>query len=158
MPVYVCRWPNGDFSVVSAVNKEIAIELLDEVGSAEGCPIVTIRDFMVHFVLTDSGELEFESYGEATENRIMEWGYPVLDEVLMEASSQELTKEQKDKLIQDAVEAERKRVVQNVRQPETELGKRIKRLSDAPAGLIDKVVKDTAKKRLDKFKGKGTPH
>jgi len=74
MPAYICRWPNGDFSAVSAVNKERAIELLDEVGNAEGCPISAVKDFMVHFGLKDSGEMEFESYGEATERKIMEWG------------------------------------------------------------------------------------
>lgn len=67
MPVYLYRWRNGDF--------------------AEGCPIVTIKDFMVHFGLTDSGELEFQSYGETTENRIMEWGYPVLDEAWIATSA-----------------------------------------------------------------------
>ena len=65
---------------MSAVNKEIAFELLDEVGSAEGCPIITIKDFMVHFELRDSRELQFESYGETTENKIVEWAYPILNE------------------------------------------------------------------------------
>src|SRR5215469_16977766 len=51
---------------------------------------------------------------------------------LTEASDEKLTKEGRDKLIQDAAQAERKRVVQKVKQPETELGKRIKRLPDAP--------------------------
>ena len=146
MPVYLCRWPNGDFSVVSAANKDVAIELLDEVGNAEGCPIVTIKEFMVHFGLTDSGELEFQSYGETTENRIMEWGYPVLDEAWMDASEEALTKEQKDKLIQDAVEAERKRIVHKPREPETGLGRDIKRLTDAPARQIDRIIKGESRK------------
>jgi len=53
------------------------------------------------------------------------------------------------------VAAERKRVAQKVRQPETESGKNIKRLSDAPAGQIDKIIKDRATKRQDKFDNKG---
>jgi hypothetical protein len=35
MPLYLCRWPNGDLSAVSAPNKQEAIFLLDEVGDAQ---------------------------------------------------------------------------------------------------------------------------
>ena len=35
MPLYLCRWPNRDCSVVWASNKEDAIFELDEVGNAE---------------------------------------------------------------------------------------------------------------------------
>ena len=51
MPLYMCRWPNGDCSVVWATNKGEAIEILDEVDNAEGCPLMALRDFMVHFRL-----------------------------------------------------------------------------------------------------------
>lgn len=37
MPLYLCRWPNGDCSVVWARNKQDAIAELDQVGNAEGC-------------------------------------------------------------------------------------------------------------------------
>jgi hypothetical protein len=30
MRLYICRWENGDFSVVPAKSKEHAIEMLDE--------------------------------------------------------------------------------------------------------------------------------
>jgi hypothetical protein len=62
MPLYVCRWQNGDFSVVQANNKEHAIEMLDEVANAEGYPLYAIIDFMVHFRLTDSGEIELQGF------------------------------------------------------------------------------------------------
>ena len=42
MPLYLCRWPNGDCSVVWAANKGEAIELLDEVDNAEGCPLTAL--------------------------------------------------------------------------------------------------------------------
>ena len=45
MPLFLCRWPNGDCSVVWASNKEDAIVELDQVGKAEGCPIVQVRTF-----------------------------------------------------------------------------------------------------------------
>jgi len=37
MPLYLCRWPNGDCSFVQAATKGEAIELLDEIANAEGC-------------------------------------------------------------------------------------------------------------------------
>jgi hypothetical protein len=43
MPLYLCRWPNGDCSVVWARNKEDAIVELDQVGNAEGCPLIPFR-------------------------------------------------------------------------------------------------------------------
>jgi len=51
----MCRWPNGDFSFVSARNKSKAIEALDEIDNAEGCPLAVVEDFMVHFYLDDGG-------------------------------------------------------------------------------------------------------
>lgn len=33
MAVHLCQWPNGEFSVVSAVNRADVIELLDEWGT-----------------------------------------------------------------------------------------------------------------------------
>ncbi len=44
--------------MVWARNKEHAIEALDEVGNAEGCPIAPVHEFQIHFTLTDRGELE----------------------------------------------------------------------------------------------------
>ena len=35
MAIYLCRWPNGEFSIVNAKTKDDAIELLDEWGNAE---------------------------------------------------------------------------------------------------------------------------
>ena len=35
MAICLCRWPNGEFSIVNAKTKDDAIELLDEWGNAE---------------------------------------------------------------------------------------------------------------------------
>ncbi len=35
MAVFLCRWPNGDISIVSARNKDDAIVKLDEIGNAD---------------------------------------------------------------------------------------------------------------------------
>jgi hypothetical protein len=71
MPVYVCRWLNGDCSFVSAPTKESAIQRLDEnAGNAEGCPIQRIERFQIHFKLTDDGRLELEEEGIWTWNSV----------------------------------------------------------------------------------------
>ena len=58
MPNYCVRWPNGDFSVVSAKDKVEAVMLLDEEGDADMCDIHPLPNFMAHFTLGDDGFLE----------------------------------------------------------------------------------------------------
>jgi hypothetical protein len=82
MPVFLCRWPNGDCSIVSARTEAEAIEHLDEVANAEGCPITQLSHLQVHFTLTDEGRLALEGMGEATEDEIFEFCYPELDHAL----------------------------------------------------------------------------
>ena len=85
MPLFICRWQNGDFSAVSASSKKNAIELLDEVGNAETCELFTMKNFMVHFRLKeeadeidDSVPVEFESFGDGTEDILCDRVYPCL--------------------------------------------------------------------------------
>ena len=56
MPLFLCRWSNGDCSVVWARNKADAIVELDQVTNPEGYPITQVQTFQVHFTLTDRGE------------------------------------------------------------------------------------------------------
>ena len=51
MPLFICRWQNGDFSAVSASSREEAMELLDEVGNADVAEMFAAKRFMVHFQL-----------------------------------------------------------------------------------------------------------
>ena len=81
MPLFLCRWPNGDCSVVLARSKRDALIKLDEVDNAEGCPLVRLDDFQVHFHLTDDGELTLEGFGEVTDGDIWHICYPVFDDV-----------------------------------------------------------------------------
>jgi hypothetical protein len=83
MPLYICRWKNGDFSAVSAASKTDAIELLDEVGNAEVCELFTVKNFMVHFhlkqetdELDDFVPVELEGFGEATVDILSARVYP----------------------------------------------------------------------------------
>ena len=83
MPLYICRWKNGDFSAVSAASKTDAIELLDEVGNAEVCELFTVKNFMVHFhlkqetdELDDFVPVELEGFGEETVDTLCARVYP----------------------------------------------------------------------------------
>ncbi len=130
MPVFMCRWSNGDFSFVSARDKSKAIEALDEIANAEGCPLSVVEDFMVHFYLDDDGSLELDGFGEVTENTIWK-EYPILDETLdrifQEVTGEPLTREHMQ-VIGEAVGKERERVkAKKMKQPATHLGQEIKK-------------------------------
>jgi hypothetical protein len=59
MPLFSCRWQNGDFSAVSASSREEDMELLDEGGNADVAEVFTVKSFMLHFQLkkqVDSAE------------------------------------------------------------------------------------------------------
>ena len=70
---------SSDCSTVLAEDEQDALIKLDEVANAEGCPLVELDDFQAHFRLTDDGDLMLESVGEATEDALWEFCYPVLD-------------------------------------------------------------------------------
>jgi hypothetical protein len=83
MPLFICRWQNGDFSAVSAASRNDAIARLDEVGNAEVCELFTVKNFMVHFRLKQETDeiddfvpVELEGFGEETEDILCERGYP----------------------------------------------------------------------------------
>ena len=153
--LFLCRWPNGDFSVVKASSKDEAIELLDEIGNAEGSPVTPINgNFMVHFVLTDDGDFELQEWGEETAELIMKRAYPLLDEARM--SSFDKSDAERTEIIRCAVAKERERVVEKrVKTPNTLLGQNLKGMMDAPTRKIDRIVDDESAKRLKGFKGKG---
>ncbi len=160
MPVFMCRWPNGDCSFVSARNKSKAIEALDEIGNAEGSPLSVVRDFMAHFYLEDDGSLELDGFGEVTENTIWK-DYPILDETLdqinEESKNGPVTPEHMS-VIGEAVRKERERVkAKKMKQPATHLGQEIKKAMDVPTSMIEREIKKTAMEKLKEFKPKGKP-
>ena len=147
MPIFLCRWPNGDCSVVSALTKAEAIERLDEVANAEGCPITRLEHLQVHFRLTDEGQLALDGLGEAMEEEVSEFCYPELEQALADGDD-----------LAVAVNRERDRVqVTAVKAPQTELGQRAKRELDMPTTLVDRLVSTAAKQRLKSFKPRGNP-
>jgi hypothetical protein len=125
---------------------------LDEIGNAEGCPLISLPEFMVHFKLSDEGELEFEIFGEATMDALFKLGYPLLDETLLDVPTDQMgnpTSEGQD-AIRAAVAKERHRVrPRKVKEPDTELGRALKRLTRAPTRIVDRVVHEAAANRLN---------
>lgn len=43
MSIYLCRWPNGDISLVSGSNRLTLDEVLDEVGNPDGAEMIRIK-------------------------------------------------------------------------------------------------------------------
>jgi hypothetical protein len=162
MPLFLCRWPNGDCSAVLASDEQDALIQLDEVANAEGCPLVRVDDFQVHFHLTDDGELTLEGFGEVTEGDIWHTCYPVLDAVKggvqMEQDGSTRTSQQSSR-IREAVQQERERVSpQEVAEPETALARDIKEKLGAPTALVDEIVRQGGEETLRKLKPPRKPH
>ncbi len=91
MPLYICRWQNGDFSVVQAKSKEHATILLDQVDNADLGELFPVKEFLVNFRLKkevdDMDEfipVELESFGEGTDDMLADRVYPVYHKAVME--------------------------------------------------------------------------
>ena len=150
MPLFLCRWPNGDCSVVLARNEADAVERLDEVGNAEGCPITRLSSLQVHFALTDEARLALDGLGEDTEAEIFEFCYPELVRALTEGDD-----------VAGAVTRERERLDvsgASTHEPVTQVGRSAKAQLDMPTTLIDRLVSRAAKQRLKSLKPRGNPN
>src|SRR6266566_8647460 len=84
MPLFICRWQNGEFSAVSASSRAEALELLDEIGNADVADVFTAKRFMVHFHLKkqienaeDPVPVDLEGFGEETYDTLCDRVYPV---------------------------------------------------------------------------------
>jgi hypothetical protein len=164
MPLFLCRWLNGDCSIVWARNREDAIVELDQVGNAEGCPITPVRTFQVHFALTDRGELVMEGFGEGTREEIVSFAYPLLDKALQDAYGNEgydsYQPPDRRAAVLHAVEQERGRIDLDETprtNPLTEVGRDVENQTDMPTVLIDRMVRHIATKKLRKFKSRTKP-
>ncbi len=80
--LYLCRWPNGEFSVVKAENKRDAMVQLDEWAGAHASWLGPLETFMAAFRLDDLGQIELGPFGEETEGFIRDRCYPELEAVL----------------------------------------------------------------------------
>ncbi len=80
--LYLCRWPNGEFSVVKADSRREALVELDEWAGANPAWLSPLESWMVDFRLNDRGEIELADLGEETADLIWDRCYPELDAVL----------------------------------------------------------------------------
>ena len=112
--LYLCRWPNGDFSIVQADGERAAVVQLDEWAGAEPAWLVPLETCMIDFRLTDRGGIELADFGEETAEFIWDHCYPDLDQML---SSEDVLhhlggegKRDVTKKIRRAVQHERRRL------------------------------------------------
>ena len=123
MPVFICRWQNGDFSAASARSTEEAIEMLAEVGDAKTCGVFSTENFMVHFhIKNDADDFEemlpvkFGGFGEQTHRMLCERMYPTYCAAISEIDkdrphADDVQKEKFDaasKLLDNALTTEKK--------------------------------------------------
>jgi hypothetical protein len=161
MAIYLCRWPNGDFSIVNAKTKDDAIELLDEWGNAEQAFLTRMADCMFDFRLGDDGQIELADIGEAAHDCIMEACYPELDNAFATAEWEETGLDYSAKgreQIRVAVEVERTRLRDNqppAKGAETGIGREIQKHTGAPSVLVNRIVREAARKRLESKEGEG---
>lgn len=156
MALFLCRWENGDFSVVQANDKQHTIEMLDEVGNAEGMPVYRISEFIAHFRLTDEGTVELEEFGEGFGGHVWQRVYPALAETGVSLPGATPENEAR---VKAAVQFERERVKPEPHaEPDTELGKLIRAQSDAPTSVVNRHVQTMASKVLKEIKPKGKPN
>lgn len=165
MALFLCRWPNGDCSVVWARNKDDAIVELDQIGNADGCPLAQIRTFQLHCALTDRGDLQVEGFGEGTREEIFSFAYPLLDKALHDAHGDETGGDEslppdRRAAIAQAVEQERRRIEPEGTQtpePRTQIGRDVQNQTDLPTVLVDRLVRQVATTRLKRFRGQTKP-
>jgi hypothetical protein len=151
--VYLCRWPNGDFSFVTANTRREALVQLDEWAGAHPSQLFTVDSCMVDFRLNDLGEIELGQFGEETEYLIWETCYPDLRTVLSNVGPEdgdEYTAEAKES-IRHAVQHERARLWKN--QPEgpqakTEFGRTLQKALRTVGPVADYYVEQMADRIL----------
>jgi hypothetical protein len=162
MPLFMCRWENGDCSFVAAPTKDAATLYLDEMGNADGSQLTAISDFMVHFELTPEGKLQFHSFGELVEGAIFEKAYPLLNDLIHSDRLSDITEPTARDLalIRATVGKERKRLQgkKQRRLAQTEVGRSIAKEMDAPAPMMDRIVRRVAGEKLKNFHPRGKPH
>ena len=160
MSIYVCRWPNGDFSVVAAASIEDAIVRLDEVGNAEKADLFPLRKFMVNFKLRKKVEdlaetipVELEDFAEMTEEFLITHVYPVYTKTLFEVTEGLPDGEVSDQEYQEALsqvanslEAERKRR-EGAKKPdlsEDPVVRHCQELTDMPRVLVERLMNNAS--------------
>jgi len=163
MRVFLCRWPNGDVSIVGARDKAEAVALLDELGNADRAALTQMGEFLIDFSLDDTGGLNLCHIGESTYDRIMEKAYPLLWNVLTSARSPRAKGRRRThaQMVREAVESERFRLSgrkKRLPKASTELGKRLQAEHDLAAVTANQLVDRYARKKLEESDEPKTVH
>jgi hypothetical protein len=164
--IYLCRWPNGEFSLVKADDRKSALVQLDEWAGAEPAWLIPVETCMIDFRLNDSGEIELAEFGDETEEFIWEQCYPELNEVLgnEDASKHvsEKCKERAAERIRRAVEHERTRLWHKQmpgKPARTALGRELQKRLGTVGPVADSYVEVAGKEILKSKKGEnGKPN
>jgi hypothetical protein len=89
MPMFLCRWPNGDFSVVTASNETDAVARLHEHAEVEPVELWQMPDCLITFQLDNLGDFELCGFGALTTKFINDNCYPALAQAIREAERDE---------------------------------------------------------------------
>jgi hypothetical protein len=152
--VYLCRWPNGDFSVVTADSKRDAIIALDEWAGAHPSQLHPIDRFMADFRLSDDGEIDLTQLSGETHEVVWDTCYPALRDLLASDEAIDIEDSHKScvrERVRKAVEHERTRLWDNqpVDEPTTEMGRRIAKHMGTSAVVADYYVEEMARQVLE---------
>jgi hypothetical protein len=147
--VYLCRWPNGEFSIVMADSKREAIVALDEWDAADPLWLTPMETSMIDFRLNNRGEIELLQFGEQTAEFIWKTCYPVLDQTLTDNAGDQ--SQQAMERIKTAVDRERIRLSTNQLpgpSAKTEIGRELQRRLGAAGPVADEYVEQFATEAL----------
>jgi hypothetical protein len=112
MPIFACRWPNGDLSILAAKDKDDATCRLDEIDNAETAHVFRVDDFLLDLKLVDDGTLATDGahgFGEVCGTEIMASAYPILWAARRNLSSS-ATDQEASRVVTQAVQQERNRM------------------------------------------------
>jgi hypothetical protein len=167
MAIFLCRWPNGSFSVVGAANKAEAVMELDEIGDTDGAEISRMPSCMLDFEIVSpdvNQEIGFESlirfsgFGEHTRSFVLEKAYPKLNETLGTALEvQEADPAAARKLWAEAIEIERNRVHHKSKPADTEIGRRIQHEAGMSGVVANQIVRKGGKRLLESLETDAEP-
>jgi hypothetical protein len=163
---YLCRWPNGEFSLVKADTRKDAVVQLDEWAGAEPAWLAPMETCMVDFRLNDRGAIELAEFGEETGEFIWAMCYPALSAVLSgDDVSEHLGGKRNRKAanrLRRAVEHERKRLWNVQGAPttaKTALGRNLQECLGSVGPVADRYVEAVANEiLLTKSGEKGKPN
>lgn len=159
MAIFLCRWPNGSFSVVGAANKTEAVMELDEIGNTDGAEISRMPSCLLDFEIVAPGAdheigfeplIRFNGFGEHTRRFVLEKAYPKLNEALVTASEvEEKDPAAAQALWAEAVEFEMNRVHHKPITADTEIGRRIQRQAGMSGAVANRIVRKAGKRLLE---------